>query len=166
MTTFDEAFEQIIRLEGGAKITDDPRDPGGLTKYGISLRANPALGAEGIRKLTKAKAKVIYRANYWDPSRAQDLPDLLRLPIFDAAVNQGVTGSAKLLQRALNELGFKLEVDGKLGPMTLAAAKKAQTTELTAVFLRQRIIAYRQDRNYDRYGAGWERRVLMVALVA
>jgi lysozyme family protein len=164
--TFDESCEQIIRLEGGSKITDDPSDPGGLTKYGISLRANPELGESGIRKLTKAKAKAIYKEKYWTPSRAQDMPDVLRLPLFDSAVNQGVTGSAKLLQRALNELGYGLKVDGKIGPRTMAAVKKANDVELAAVFLRQRILAYRADRNYERFGAGWERRVFIVALVA
>ncbi len=166
MASFDEAVETILRLEGGSKITNDPNDPGGLTRYGVSLRANPELGADGIRKLTKAGAKAIYLEKYWKPSKAESLPEVLRLPIFDSAVNQGVTGSAKLLQRALNELGYGLEVDGKIGPRTLAAVKKANALDLAAVFLRQRLIAYRGDRNYQLYGAGWERRVFTIALVA
>jgi lysozyme family protein len=164
--TFDDAMETILKLEGGSKITNDPRDPGGLTKWGISLRANPELTPAGIRKLTKAQAKEIYRAKYWLPSKAKDMPLVMRLPLFDAAVNHGVLGSAKLLQKALNTQGFSLEVDGKIGPKTLAAVKKANSVELAAAFLRQRLIAYRQSQNFDIYGAGWERRILIVALTA
>jgi len=38
---FQQAFERTIGFEGG--YANDPRDPGGETKYGISKRAYPAL---------------------------------------------------------------------------------------------------------------------------
>ncbi|HHV62978.1 MAG TPA: hypothetical protein GXX51_10120 [Firmicutes bacterium] len=46
--------------EGG--LPEDPRDPGGITKFGISLRSYPSLGADGIRNLTHDQAIAIYRA--------------------------------------------------------------------------------------------------------
>ena len=161
---FEDAVEIILDLEGGSKVTDDPDDPGGLTKWGISLSAHPELGATGIRRLTKVKAIEIYRADYWVPSRAGEVPEILRLPLFDSAVNQGVSGAGKILQRALNELGYRLVVDGVIGPKTIAASKKADALEFAAVFLQQRLITYRSLPGAPKYGEGWERRVLKVAL--
>ncbi len=38
MADFEKAVLKTLIREGGAKITKDPNDPGGLTKYGISKR--------------------------------------------------------------------------------------------------------------------------------
>ncbi len=161
---FEDAVEIILKLEGGSTITNDPNDPGGLTKWGISLRAHPELGATGLRRLTKAEAIEIYRNDYWIPSKADKMPDLLKLPIFDSAVNQGVLGSAKILQKALNDLGKSLVVDGIIGPITLAAIRDSDPIECTALFLQQRLITYRSLSGASRFGKGWERRVLKVAI--
>ena len=60
--TFDDAFEALMAHEGG--YANDPRDPGGETKYGISKRAYPAVD---IRNLTLEAAKAIYKRDYWRP---------------------------------------------------------------------------------------------------
>ena len=36
-----EIIKHVLRREGGDKITRDPDDPGGLTKFGISKRSHP-----------------------------------------------------------------------------------------------------------------------------
>lgn len=58
MSDFERALAFCLKWEGGDKITDDPRDPGGLTKFGISQRAYPN---EDIRKLTRGRAAFLYR---------------------------------------------------------------------------------------------------------
>ena len=93
---FDEAFDILIGHEGGH--VDHPNDPGGETKYGISKRAYPDVN---IAALTLDDAKAIYREDYWDRVRADELPAELRFPLFDAAVNSGVAQSIKWLQRAV-----------------------------------------------------------------
>ena len=40
---------KVIEREGGDKLTKDPSDPGGTTKYGISQRANPDVDIENLR---------------------------------------------------------------------------------------------------------------------
>jgi len=80
---FDRAFALVVGLEGG--YVNDPKDPGGETKYGISKRANPD---EDIKNLTLDRAKQIYRMKYW-PSGADSWPWAEALLCFDAAVHGG-----------------------------------------------------------------------------
>lgn len=87
--SYPNAFNFVIGAEG--KLTDDPNDPGGLTKYGISHRAYPD---KDIRNLTLADAEAIYKADYWDKCLCDTLPYPLDVAVFDTAVNMGV-GKAK-----------------------------------------------------------------------
>ena len=87
---FAQALDHVLKWEGGNKITDDPRDPGGLTKWGVSLRAHPKLGRDGIRNLTREQAADIYKREYWLPCGCHKLRPALALAVFDAAVNVGV----------------------------------------------------------------------------
>lgn len=147
---FDEAFEIIIGHEGG--YVNDPRDPGGETKFGISKRAYPA---EDIKALTLDRAKELYRLDYWDPCRCDALPAWLRLMVFDTAVNQGVGKAARLLQDAVGAA-----VDGKIGPKTLAAAQSADISALDE-YGAQRALAYVGTKNFATYGLGWFRRLFV-----
>lgn len=63
MANFDLAIKQTIGHEGGDKITNDPNDPGGLTKFGISQRSHPLVE---IKNLSLRQAEEIYRNDYWD----------------------------------------------------------------------------------------------------
>lgn len=83
--TFDICVEHVLRWEG--VYSNDPKDPGGETKYGISKRAYPDLD---IKALTKEKAKGIYFVDYWQAVGADKMPDGLNLLAFDTAVNCGV----------------------------------------------------------------------------
>lgn len=85
-TDFDRSFWFVMRHEGGSQITDDPRDPGGLTKYGVSQRSHPGLD---IRALTLEQAKAIYKSEYWEGSGAGKLSWPMNLAVFDFAVNAG-----------------------------------------------------------------------------
>ena len=91
MSFFDSAFELIVGIEGS--LTNDPQDPGGLTKYGISQRSHPDLD---IANLTLDQAKALYRAEYWDVCACDLLPWERALCVFDTAVNQG-PGAARSL---------------------------------------------------------------------
>ena len=116
------AFDALIGVEGG--FVNDPKDRGGWTMFGVSLRFLKAEGAfdedgdglaefdldmdgdidgQDIRKLTLADAKVIYARFFWNEVQAEVLPRPLGEMVFDQAVNGGKLAAKKLLQRALNE---------------------------------------------------------------
>ncbi len=163
---FRDAVRIVLDLEGGDRLVDHPRDPGGLTKYGISLRAYPQLGREGIMKLTEAEAIAIYRRDYWDSLDIDRLPGRLRLPVFDGAVNHGQKTVVKLLQRSLRELGANVHVDGELGPRTAAAVNAQDERVLLVTFLLRRQQLYRSLESYNVFGFGWEKRIMEVAISA
>ena len=149
---FNKAFKIVVGIEAG--YVDDPDDPGGETKYGISKRSYPNLD---IKALDLEDAKHIYHADYWNRCKCDLIPWPLNLYLFDAAVNQGEKGTAQqMLQYALG-----CKEDGVIGPKTLAACQIA-TQWHRAKFLARRAIRYTNTRNFDRYGAGWLVRLFTV----
>ena len=149
---FARAVQIILDLEGG--LVEDPRDPGGITKFGISLSAYPGLGREGILALSLEQAKDIYQRDYWEKGKCDLLPPALRLIFFDSCVNQGVLAATKILQKSLG-----VEADGVLGPKTLEAAKRLSPQKLLA----QRALAYIALPTFKSFGHGWLIRLFSVA---
>lgn len=151
--SLDRAFELVIEAEGG--YVNDPRDPGGETKFGISRRAYPTLDIKG---LTREQAKEIYERDYWLAAKCQLLPWPLSAVVFDCAVNQGVGTAITLLQKALG-----LTQDGVVGPKTLAAAK-ASGEEGVALYLAERTLRYTRTSGWVIYGRGWVKRLFLLTL--
>lgn len=116
-TRFNYAVDVVLRHEGG--YVDDPRDPGGATKYGISKRSYPQLN---IKALTRVEAAQIYHDDWWARYGYTDIRDLdLATKVFDTAVNMGAKRANKILQQAVNDAGGHLAEDGVLGPKSKAA---------------------------------------------
>jgi len=119
---FQAIISDTISFEtGGDKsgaYTNDPVDPGGETKWGISKRAHPELD---IKSLTYKDAIKIYATTYWSPM--YDLiPSLeLTFKVFDMGVLSGKPTAVKLLQQAIVASGKTIAVDGDFGPITLTA---------------------------------------------
>lgn len=90
---FDKAWEFTQKWEGGAKITRDPSDPGGTTRYGISQRAHPDLD---IENLTEEQAKDIAHEEYWKPAQCDIYLWPMDLVMFDTAFNMGVRGALSM----------------------------------------------------------------------
>ncbi len=147
---FEKALRHTLRWEGG--YVHDPRDPGGETKYGISKRSFPGLE---IAALTQEDAERIYKANYWDRCRCEELPGSIAILLFDGAVNQGVGAAVRCLQQALGNV----TIDGLIGPQTIGAACKADVAGLALDFFARRAQRYGGTRNFDIYGYGWMRRL-------
>lgn len=151
MKGFADAVALILKHEGG--YVDDPRDPGGETNFGISKKAFPN---EDIKGMTRERASEIYRENYWDKVRGDELPFPIALVTFDAAVNCGVDRAIRWLQHAVG-----VQVDGKIGPETLSAARFASDPLRTAGgCCRRRIIYYTQLNTWPTFGSGWTQRTL------
>jgi lysozyme family protein len=154
MIGFETVIAVVLSHEGG--YVNDPRDPGGETKFGISKRQYPTVD---IAALTYDDAVKIYRADYWDKYKVAQLPPHLRLTFFDCAVNQGGPRAVKFLQAALG-----VPVDGLIGPKTIAAATLMPKSRLLREFTKRRLEAYSANPNYETYGKGWTRRLMEVSL--
>lgn len=157
MSWFDDAFEYTMRWEGGDTITEDPHDPGGLTKYGISQRAFPDLD---IRSLTLNEAKHIYRLYYWDTLHLDSIKSYKKaIKLFDTAVNVGIHKATMLAQSTYNAIDptSNLYVDGRMGPLTLGAINIADTNAYLNEFCSQQERFY-ISLNKPRFIKGWTRR--------
>lgn len=155
MSNFDDAFNLLIsdRIEGG--YANDPNDPGGETKYGISKRSYPNLD---IKNLTLDQAKSIYKRDYWDLWMCDALPWRLAIFFFDCAVNQGPDTAIRLLQKHLG-----LVVDGRIGSITLAAMRVSDP-KLDNEFMALRALKYVQTANYIDFGKGWFKRLFYLSI--
>lgn len=124
--------EEIVAREGG--FVDDPDDPGGATKHGVTLGTLRRLGMDvtgdgavdvaDVRVLTRAQAVEIFLRHYFHAPRIAALPPVLQPSVFDMQVNAGAN-AVKVLQRLLTEMGFPCDDDGVVGPATIRAAERA-----------------------------------------
>jgi lysozyme family protein len=122
----------IVAREGG--FVNDPDDPGGATKHGVTIHTMRALGLDldgdgdvdtaDVRRVDADRAAGIYVEHYFARPRLDRLPDVLQPSVFDMYVNAGAH-AVRILQRLLNRMGHRLAVDGVVGPKTEAAAKAA-----------------------------------------
>jgi uncharacterized protein (TIGR02594 family) len=164
VSTFDLAMAHVFEMEGG--YTDDPHDPGGPTNLGITLATYAAwrdvavtpdtfgqLKVE-LRALDRATATAIYRARYWTPSRAADMPPAVALMHLDATVNHGVTGATRLLHQALG-----LDVTDRIDDAVVAAIADQDLESLVNAYADVRTAKYRSLPHFWRFGRGWLNRV-------
>ncbi|MEM9319527.1 MAG: holin-associated N-acetylmuramidase [Pseudomonadota bacterium] len=122
----------IVGREGG--FVNDPDDPGGATNYGVTIGTLRRLGLDldkdgdidvgDVRKLSHSQAVDIFVEHYHNRPRIGELPDSLRASVFDMYVNAG-SNAVVILQRLLREMGHKIDVDGIIGPQTIAASNAA-----------------------------------------
>lgn len=129
MSDFNLAVNEILIREGG--FSDDKDDPGGATKYGISLRFLQSNGIdfnhdkhfdiEDVKNMTYDNAKDIYKQYWWDKFSYYTINDQkLVLKIFDFSVNAGPVAAHKTAQKAINNNleRYKISEDGLIGSMT------------------------------------------------
>jgi lysozyme family protein len=150
---FDEAFTKLLGHEGG--YSDNPRDPGGKTMWGVTEAVARAHGYRGdMRDLTQEFAKFVYNKSYWSPVRADEMPDAIRFDLFDTGVNSGPSRAIKLLQEAVGTVP-----DGSIGPRTMAAINHTAGGVLAARFNGRRLMFMTGLSNWPDASKGWARRV-------
>lgn len=157
--SLQQAIAFVLAKESG-ELTDDPNDPGGLTRWGIALNRHPELTADDIRGMTALRAGQIYAANYWPP-RADELPDYLSIPLLAAAVLQGRETAVEILQAALG-----VHADGNIGPQTISAARLAIPRDLLARFVGEQARSLRKDSAWLTDGVGWIERAAAAVLAS
>ena len=68
MHDIEEMTAEIVRREGG--FVNDPDDPGGATKYGVTIHTLRALRGratvDDVKALTEAEAVEIFKGQYFE----------------------------------------------------------------------------------------------------
>lgn len=160
--TRDDILAFVIVIEGG--YVNNPADPGGATKYGVTQRyyddrkargTVPAGYPDSVADLTTAQASQLYATDQWVQVRGDDLPPLLQLMAVDCAVNQGGPTACLLLQDAAG-----VTKDGHIGPATLAAIHAVDPVRLLLRFGVARAMRY--IKGNPLFLLGWIRRLFRV----
>ncbi len=128
---FDARIQGIIAKEGN--YSNDPKDRGGATKWGITEATARAFGYTGdMRAMSRDHAVSIYRARYWQQpgfDRIETIDPAVAVKLLDWGITSGPTVGVKALQRALNSLNREaaaypdVAVDGVAGAVTTAALR-------------------------------------------
>lgn len=158
MSDFATVLPWVLAHEGG--WSDHPSDPGGATMKGVTqavysaYRLRHGLPVQSVRNISDDELEAIYRRQYWDVVRGDDLPPGLDYAVFDFAVNSGPSRAAKFLQRILG-----VEADGVIGERTLDAAHARSAGPLIVALCDARLAWLKTLRTWATFGRGWERRV-------
>jgi len=157
---FAQALALVLVHEGGK--SDDPHDPGGRTNWGIThidydaYRKSKGLPLQDVYLMTTTERDEIYRTQYWDPIRGDDLPPGLDYVVFDGGVNSGISQSVKWLQRSVPTL----PANGRMAQAIVSAA--SQVTDLTTLIetcCEARREFLQSLSTFQYFGNGWMTRV-------
>lgn len=171
MENFRRAYEFTQKWEGGSKFTQDPNDPGGATKYGVSFRfleglpldvsdidKNGKLTWKDVQALSSGDAEEIYKFYFWNALKLDSFEFDLATVLFDTAVNMGKKRAVKALQSLTGS-----KPDGILGPKTIEAALKGNqaTTAKAILFYREAyyLRLFKSQKWASKYIDGWLNRV-------
>ena len=153
MSSFEKAIDRVLAHEGG--YVNDPRDNGGETNWGITIAVARANGYQGsMRAMSRNDAKAIYRKQYWDAVKADQLPFVVAFQLFDAAVNHGVRRAVLLIQQTVGTTQ-----DGVIGGKTIQAISSRDPQQLALLFNAVRLEFYAGLGDFAHFGKGWTRRV-------
>ena len=159
-----KCLETILHHEGG--YVNHPKDPGGETNLGVTKRVYEDFGGtKDMKDLTREDVEPIYKKNYWDRVKGDQLPEGLDLCVFDFGVNAGTGRAAKYLQTMIGTVA-----DGGIGPNTL----KKLDEYVDEHGLNETIKSYQVERQkyyeslstFDTFGRGWTRRVVETTKLA
>lgn len=164
-STYDICLPLLLAHEGG--YTNDARDPGGPTNFGITIfdyrkYIKPDATAADVRAMSIEQAKRIYRARYWDVQRCDELPAGVDYAVFDYGVNSGIGRSRKVLRRLLR-LSENSDV---MEDAVIAAARASDAAILVQAICGERLRFLQTLKTWRVFGAGWARRVKEVQLAA
>lgn len=152
-------FLALLKIHEGGKYTDGkhPYDPGGPTKWGITIPDIPGATADTIRNLTWEEAVPIYDTKYWDVVCGDDLPSGVDYTVADYGVHSGTHRAIKVLQRVVG-----VREDGVMGPETLAAVKARDPKAVINAICDERLHFLRSLRIWEQDKNGFTARVAEV----
>ena len=154
---FEKSLEMLLHHEGG--YVWHPEDPGGETNHGVTRAVyeqwvNRQVMDGEMKALTHADVAPIYKKNYWDKLKGDDLPSGLDFAAFDWGVNSGTGRPAKVIQRYVTAAQ-----DGAIGRQTLGLIAENNPADIIQYLYEQRQKFYERLKTFETFGRGWTRRV-------
>ena len=159
---YQHCLKMILHHEGG--YVNHPSDPGGETNLGVTKKVYDAyckkMGyhIKDMRDLEIPDVAPIYKTEYWDRVKGDDLHPALALCVFDFGVNAGTGRAAKYLQKLVGA-----SADGAIGPNTLkkvnAFVDKHGIKDVVETYQANRQKYYEKLKHFKTFGRGWTRRV-------
>ena len=155
--SFREALEKVLKHEGG--YVNDKNDLGGETNLGVTKKTYTQWCMEqdfhpkDMKDLTFDDVEPIYKRNYWDRMKCDELDPGVAYFIFDFGVNSGPKRAAEYLQGAVG-----CAIDGSIGPITIAAANEKDSIHIIDQLHRERQHFYEKLKTFEHFGKGWTRR--------
>lgn len=161
---FEKALAAVLHHEGG--FVNHPSDPGGMTNLGVTKAVweewvRHPVDEKTMRSLTPEMVGPMYRRRFWSRISGDELPEGIDYCVFDAAVNSGSGRAAKWLQGCVG-----IDMDGSIGPKTLAAVKAADPKSLVEDYSKRRLSFLQDLPHWPTFGRGWTRRVTEVEKTA
>lgn len=171
-TNFETSLGYVLGHEGG--FSNHWNDAGGATNHGIiqrvydSYRRRRKLVPRSVKSITKGELFEIYKEQYWDQVRGDDLPPGIDYCVFDAAVNSGPRRGIRWLQNGINKVAKlnRVKVDETIGNATLDAADDYDLEKLVDAMLDYRLGFMKIARNtntgallWPSFGRGWTNRL-------
>jgi lysozyme family protein len=131
VTKYEFAFGYMIKNEGGDKYTDIPQDRGGCTKWGITLHSvltdqnlKHIRTCEDLKHMNEAEAKGHYYRVYWRFGEINNWRVAAKM--FDIFVNLPPGSAKRIYQRAANQCGAGIQVDGVIGQQSITAINRTE----------------------------------------
>ena len=168
MADFNKFWPFVVKEES-PKYVDDPRDPGGPTKYGITLvvwqkygydiNHDGKIDKEDVKLISEADASKISKKEFWDFFNADKITNQgVAEQIVDFAWASGPYTAATKIQKILG-----LPADGVFGNATLTAINSADPKVLLEKITKRRIdfidAIVAQRPVFEAYKVGWKSRV-------
>ena len=112
--------------------------------------------------------EAIFEESYWLPVRAGEAPSQrMANALADYAWGSGVNRAVQGLQKALNEQGYGLTVDGVFGEKTMAALKNAKEDAVYKALMSERLAFLNvigRTGSQNKFLAGWVNRLAALLL--
>lgn len=142
---YNYALQQVLKSEGG--YTNDPRDPGGPTNYGITIAdyrmyVKKDASSQDVKNMHLSDAQAIYRSKYWNALGCDSLPSGVDYSVFDYGVNSGIGRARQVYNRLKPKYPNPVDLINAINDERLAFLKSLKT--------------------WSHFGAGWGPRVARV----
>jgi len=174
MSEFSIAMKFVLKNEGG--YVNHPKDPGGATNFGISLRflrtldkKDGDINHDGVIDINDIKEMIIddavrlYKKYYWDAYNYGFIENQeIATKVFDICVTMNPSKCHKMFQRAIMATTYvSIDCDGIIGKKTIKAVNGCKVPEELLTIFKDLVADYYRSLKKPEFINGWLNRVYL-----